>query len=220
MYYSVMAIDKNQNHSSLSALLKVSLPDKIKPQPPVFLPVKSDEKGVTLTWIPSSSTDVVQYDVYRKAAGREEWQRLKMVPSTMDSTYTYSDSFAEGGKTNTYTITAIDDAGLESDPTTPVNAGRIDNALKPTVQWKEPIVERDKRQIRLQWAYEQAGVKTFQIFRSMNELPLKLYKTIPGNSLELVDQSMKAGSQYNYRILAVYENGAKSALSEERKVIF
>jgi fibronectin type 3 domain-containing protein len=215
VYYSVMAIDKNQNHSVLSEILRVPLPDKIKPQPPVLLPIKSDKNGVTIKWLRSGSTDVTQYDLYRRAAGREEWHRLKIIPATADTTYTYVDDSSEPGKTNAYTVTAIDDSGLESEPAAPVNAGKIGNVIRPAIAWKEPAVERDANRVMLKWAYEPVGVKVYQIYKAINDAPLKLYKTIPGNSQELAEQPMKMGTRYIYRILAHYESGAKSVLSQE-----
>jgi uncharacterized protein len=220
VYYTVMAIDRNQNHSPLSEILRVPLPDKIKPQPPTLLPLESDDKGVTLQWWPSGSDDVVQYDVYRKGAGKDEWQRLKIVSAGKDSIYQYTDGTAEPGKQNVYTIIALDDAGLESDPAPPIKAGKSDTGLKSAITWKEPLVDKDGQQVTLRWGYNNTAVKSYQIFKSVNGDAIKLYRTIAGSNSQWTDKPLKTENTYNYRIIAVFENGAKSTLSKELKVEF
>lgn len=220
IYYTVMAIDRNQNHSPLSEILRVPLPDKIKPQPPTLLPLTSDDTGVTIQWWPSGSEDVVQYDVYRKSAGKDEWQRLKIITASKDSLYQYVDTTAEPGKQNMYTIIALDDAGLESDPAPPIKAGRSDAALKPAITWKEPLLDKDSQQVTLRWSYDKAAVKSYQIFKSINGDATKLYRTITGNTLQWMDRPLKTENKYTYRMVVVFENGARSALSKELIIDF
>lgn len=215
VYYSVMAIDINQNHSGLSELLKVALPDIIKPQPPVLLPVKSNDNGVVLSWQRSSSDDVVQYDVYRRLAERNEWQRIKVLPVLdTDSVYYYTDETAAAGKTNNYTVTAIDEAGLESDPASPVSAGKIDNKLQAAVQWEPLVIDREKNKVVLNWQYDLPGVRLYRIYKSEDDNPDMLYRSLPEGEKKFSD-TVIPGKQYRYRIMAVFEGGKMSALSKE-----
>jgi uncharacterized protein len=220
VYYSVMAIDRNQNHSVLSELLRVPLPDKIKPQPPVLLPIRSGDAGPVIQWTPSGSEDVVQYDVYRRMAGKTEWQRLKIMPATNDTLYSYTDTNAEAGKLNSYTVVAIDEAGQESEPTSSVQAKKILTALTEVVEWKEPVLEKENQAALLKWTYNQPDVKFFQVYRRVGTEPLKLFKTLPGTIFQWRDNALKNANRYTYRILAVHTNGAKSALSKEMSVDF
>ncbi len=220
VYYSVMAIDRNQNHSTLSELLRVPLPDIIKPQPPVLLPVRITETGVLLTWMPSGSDDVVQYDVYRRNFGRTEWLRLKIIPAAKDTLYTYIDTNAEIGKTNSYVVVSVDEVGLESNPTPPLNAKVTDTILKPSIEWKEPVLDKENQATVLEWKYNQPDVKFFQVYRSISAEPLKLFKTLPGTTFQWQDKPLKNANRYTYRIVAVHTNGAKSVLSKEVVVDF
>ena len=219
VYYSVMAIDRNQNHSELSSLLKVSLPDKVKPVPPVFLPVKSSEKGVMLSWTKSSSIDVLQYEIYRNASHRGEWQRIKIIPAKEDSVYQYTDETSETGITNSYTVVAIDEAGLESDPALAVNGKKISNGLRAPIQWKDPVTRRDQNSVVLNWNYDQSGIKNFRIYKAEGENSLIMYKTVTGDKRDLTDV-LVPGKQYKYKILAIFDNDSKSLLSEELLVKF
>lgn len=215
VFYSLMAIDRNQNHSPLSVKLGASLPDKVKPQPPVFFPVISDEKGVALTWMKSSSLDVKHYEVFRKTADRREWIRLKIVQATIDdSLYRFADENAEAGKVNHYTVIAVDDAGLESEPASPVSGAKIDNKLQPSVTWKQPVIIGEQKQVVLSWIYDQKEVRSFLIYKAVDENPPVLCKSVSGDQLEFRDRLLP-GQQHTYRIMAVFKNSSKSTLSEE-----
>jgi fibronectin type 3 domain-containing protein len=130
------------------------------------------------------------------------------------------DTTAEPGKQNMYTIIALDDAGLESDPAPPIKAGRSDAALKPAITWKEPLLDKDSQQVTLRWSYDKAAVKSYQIFKSINGDATKLYRTITGNTLQWMDRPLKTENKYTYRMVVVFENGARSALSKELIIDF
>jgi fibronectin type 3 domain-containing protein len=214
LYYQVMAIDVNQNHSALSRPLRVPLPDHVRPQPPIFLPVRSDADGVVLKWRPGSSQDIVNYKVFRKVAGREEWEQLKELGATSDSVYSYRDDSAKAGETNYYTVIATDDAGLESDPSEPVSGGRINHVVHPSIRWKKPLIIREENVVRLSWNAPSDGVRIFRIFRAVDEHPLVLFKTLSGDQHSFAD-FLIPGKRYAYRILAVFHDENQSALSEE-----
>lgn len=214
VYYSVMAIDINQNHSTLSALLKVTLPDKIPPQPPVFLPSANTAEGVNLKWIPSPSEDVVQYAVYRSVRRSGEWEQKATVKATADSTHAYLDVSAEPGQVNVYTVIAIDDAGLESEPAAPVNGFNISSSLRPAIAWKRPRVIREDNKLTLMWEYQQPQAELFRIYKATDHQRPVLFKVLPANTHELTD-TMIPGKHYSYQIMAVFSDGNQSSFSEE-----
>jgi fibronectin type 3 domain-containing protein len=209
-----MAIDRNQNHSALSSALRVRLPDLVRPQAPVILPYKSDENGVLLSWQRSSSEDVIHYDVYRKSIDRKEWIRLKIIMASNDSTYHFTDNNLESGTTNSYTVIAVDEAGLESDPAAPINAAKVDNTLGPPVQWIEPLVDKQKYTVTLKWDYDQPDVRSFKVFRSIDSRPFLLVKTLKGDKFSF-DDLLLPGRDHSYRVIAEFQNGSKSTLSKE-----
>lgn len=219
VYYKVMAIDRNQNQSALSEMLEVKLPDKMKPMPPVFLPVNSSNDGVILRWQGSSSDDVVAYDVYRQGVGEKQWMRISNIPSGKDSVYSYRDSNLSLASYR-YTVIAVDQSGLESEPSQAVVGNNIDNRLRPPVTLREPVVDREKNSILISWAYMQARVQSYKIFRSVDTEPSILYKTLPGTVTEFSDKELRAGKEYHYRVLVVFDNQKKSELSKVLKVTF
>ncbi len=217
VFYSIAAVDRNQNESIISSRAKLVLPDKIKPQAPVFLPVKGSEHGVSLRWLPSGSADVVRYDVYRKASRSDNWIRLKMLDTTTDSIFQYMDSHSESGEANVYTVVAVDDSGLESEPAAPVRGVKIDNTLQPAITWKEYTINKESKTLTLHWVYQAEEVAEFRIYRSVDSGALSLYRTIEATTNYFTDKIFSA-KQYNYAVLPVFKNGAKAKMSETIKV--
>lgn len=216
IHYQVMAIDRNQNYSALSEVLSLELPDKVKPVAPVFFPPVSSHEGVSLQWTPSSSDDVVHYDVYRKEG--QLWRKIFSHLSSTDTIYSYLDTEITEGQLSAYTVVAVDQSGNESDPAAPIKGTKLIDVVKPAVSLREPAVDRTNKKIVLKWNYEQKGVNRYQIYRSKDDQPLKLYSTIAASAPSFEDKQLNMNSIYTYRILALFANGAKSELSKELKV--
>jgi fibronectin type 3 domain-containing protein len=210
IHYQVMAIDKNQNHSGLSAILSLALPDNVPPMPPVWRPVKSTDNGVVLTWEPSGSQDVVKYEVYRKG-DQGQWIRLTTKTANTDSIYTYTDQYLTNSDVQHYTVIAIDEANLESPPA-PAIAGFMLPKPKPAVTMSEPRANYEKRTIVLSWTYDQPNVTSFRIYRKINDSTMQLYRTVKDK--QFVDTGMAAGTKYSYKVMAVLSNGAFSEMSK------
>lgn len=72
-------------------------------------PSLSSPHSVSLSWNPSTSSNIVGYNVYR---GNQPGS-YGLIKS-MDSNTSYTDTTVEGGKTYYYVVTAVDSAGVES----------------------------------------------------------------------------------------------------------
>jgi fibronectin type 3 domain-containing protein len=216
IHYQVMAIDKNQNHSGLSAILSLALPDKVPPMPAVWLPVKSTKEGVVLTWQPSGSQDVVKYEVYRKG-DEGQWMRLITKPTGTDSVYMYTDQSLSNSNVQHYTIVAVDESGLESPPT-PAVTGFMLPKPKPAVEMNEPTIDRVNKRIILSWTYSQQDVASYRIYKKSDASEVQLYRTVKVG--EFSDSGVTIGGQYSYQVMAVFHNGALSEMSKVIKIIF
>jgi uncharacterized protein len=213
IYYGVMAIDNNQNHSALSPLLKVNLPDRIKPQPPVLLPVKNGDTGISISWTRSGSLDVLEYQVFRRSPENEEWQKVYALKSTPDdSVYTFKDETSPAQVINHYTVIATDEAGLESEPATPVSGVRIENNLMTAVRWRRSHIQKDQNRVILTWDYDVTGVQSFLIYKATGDGALMMYRSIKADSREFSD-TIQPGKSYHYHIMARFARGHKSHLS-------
>ena len=87
------------------------------------------------------------------------------------------------------------------------------NSLGDAVTWRKAQVNREENTITLRWQYI-APVASFRIFRAIDHHGLLLVTTIPGHDNEFTDV-MKPGRHYEYRIMAVFDDGHKSRLSED-----
>lgn len=214
LYYQVMAVDINQNHSPLSEKLEVTLPDKVRPQPPVMIPVTGNKEGVLLMWTRSPSTDVVAYRIFRKTAAEPGWRELHTLGNTADSVFTYRDTNCPVGSLTHYTVLSIDDAGLESLPANPVTMPCVNSSLPAPVKWRKPQLKRDENKITLSWEYDRNEVDSFSIFRAVNNGPPVLLIAIDAPVTECSD-AVIPGNKYGYRVMARLQNGNNSAMSEE-----
>lgn len=210
VHYRLMAIDKNQNHSGLSAILTLSLPDKVPPVIPVWLPIKSTKEGALLSWTPSGSLDVVRYEVYRKG-DQGQWMRVGSVTAGQDTVYHYTDQSMRTSDVQYYTLVAVDEAGLESPPSQVMTGFRLPQP-KPEVQVNAPAVDRANKRIALSWTYAEPNVSTYRIYRKQNDGAIQLYRTV--KEKQFTDSGLTPGSNYSYQVMAVFEDQAKSAMSK------
>jgi fibronectin type 3 domain-containing protein len=214
IHYRLMAIDNNQNHSALSAIFTITLPDKLPPVSPVLLPVISKDEGVALSWMPSSSTDVLKYDLYRKTEDR--WIRLTSINANADSIYTYTDTNLNNGETQYYTVIAVDEANLESPPAPAVVGQKLKRNIWPEVKLQEPVVNRESKVITLRWTYEYTNVQLYQVYKGTTNESLQLYRSVKAN--EFVDRIVPGA--YQYRVVAIFNDGSKSAMGKGVTVTF
>jgi uncharacterized protein len=209
IHYRVMAIDNNQNHSRLSEVYSLTLPDKVPPVTPMFLPIKSAEDGVNLSWMPSSSTDVSQYELYRKS-DNNQWIRITVIPSNSDTLYVYKDMGLANGELRYYTIVAVDDSGLESPPSPAVAGQKLRRRVWPAVALQAPVIDRENKRMTLRWGYDQIDVKLFQVYKSINDQPLILYRSV--SRKDFTDRLYDG--KYHYKVVAVFADGSKSEMGE------
>lgn len=216
IHYQIMAIDRNQNHSALSAILSLALPDKVPPMSPVWLPVKSTKEGVVLTWQPSGSQDVVKYEVYRKG-DQGQWIRLATKPAGKDSVYTYTDQNLTNNVTQYYTVIAVDEASLESPPAAVISGFKLPGLNAP-VTLNPPVIDREGRKTALSWSYNENTVVSYRVYRKINDSDMMLYRTV--KERQFFDVGMNPGIKYTYSIMAVFKDGSQSKMSKDIEIVF
>lgn len=72
---------------------------------------------VNLSWVASTSINVVSYNIYRSGASSGPYTKIGSASGT-----SYMDSTVQGGQTYFYTVTAVDNSNAESTVTGPVTA--------------------------------------------------------------------------------------------------
>lgn len=213
VYYCIMAVDINQNHSGLSQKLRLVLPDKTPPQPPEFLPVTNSETGISLEWTTGASNDVKLFRVYRNDVDSSKWVLVAQVQNAGDSLHHWSDEDAAEGARNVYTVTALDEAGNESEPAVPIAAMRLINHHLNSVEWKDFDLDKIQHQVTLRWESEVGQVIGYRLYRSIDGSPWVLFRTLSPESAEFSDHVIP-GKGYQYRISALLTKGRQTKLSE------
>lgn len=219
VYYTIMAIDVNQNHSALSETLKVNLPDRVRPQPPLCLPVDSDSSGVRISWIRSGSRDIEHYEVYRKSQAETDWLRIATVPASDADTMAIKDHDVNLSTRRVYTVIAIDSAGLESLPAEALQGVYISPRLPVAITWRSPEVLSGKNIVKIRWDLDYEGVASCRIYRKTAEQWMQLYKTVDSATHSISDD-IHPGETRTYRIMAVFKDGRESAMSKELVVTY
>jgi fibronectin type 3 domain-containing protein len=104
-----------QAESEISPPATLVLEDHFPPAAPAGLEAIPGLGAVELTWEPNKETDLKGYYVYR-APPDSPAARVSDVTTTPG----FRDAKVESGKKYVYTITAVDEAGNESQPSPPV----------------------------------------------------------------------------------------------------
>jgi hypothetical protein len=212
IYYKVTAMDKRFNPSGFSEILTLKKPDKIAPVVAVFTSITCDSIGISVSWKPSSSNDVVQHLLYRRRDIEKEWTLVKMMPLN-DSLSAYQDTDVVHGEKYSYTIIAVDDSGLESTPAVPLNIRFVLREPFPPVAEVFHKIDKDKRMITLRWTYDQDNIEKFLIYKSVDDMPPRVYTSVEGAKRELVDHYLPTQKHVEYRIVVNFKTGEKTKLS-------
>ncbi len=237
VYYQLIAVDQRFNMSEPSDILELKKPDFVKPTQPVFKSYNIKEGKVHLTWANSSSEDVVRHEVYRKERDSLDWKLVFTVNSTQyadssmqvsvgsrqgalgnrqyaDSSMQWTDREVTEGKQYSYTIIAIDDSELESDPAPPLTVIVPKTSLYPPLQGLYGEADREARTIAIRWkAYTEPNASKIAIYKGVQGQPKNLLKEIPVDAKGIVDSKIQPNNTYEYVFRVVFREGSISKIS-------
>ncbi|MGB3463730.1 MAG: hypothetical protein WBA74_00595, partial [Cyclobacteriaceae bacterium] len=219
IFYKLQALDYRYNPSELSEPLELKKPDLIPPNSPVFTAVKADSAGVLLDWEFSSSEDVVEYLLYKKSEDDARWGLIRTIPAIASESFFLDESVVHR-KAYAYTMVAVDDAGIESEPAPPVSIKWRSRSPYPAIDNLYYNVSQEEREIAVSWSYNQPNVSKYKIYKSINGRPFTLVKTVTGDTTEWKDEFSINEEQVSYRIVAAFTNGDSSEFSKILKVNF
>lgn len=208
IFYRVTALDMNFNHSPYSDPILVKKPDTVPPQAPVLTEVTVREGSVFMKWKPSYSSDLAGYQIYATKNGE---RNLINIVSKEINTYTYEPE--DGNRNTVIDITAIDDDGLESEPS---NSKRAVLELDPAIA--APTIEAKAEDGKVRITYAHNGndkVRTVYIMRKLPDADYEMIRDYELTEGALYDVSGVPGKKYTYRLLLVLENGEKTPFSNE-----
>jgi uncharacterized protein len=213
-YYKIIAVDQNYNTSDYTLPISISIPDKIAPVPPVFSKTEASTKSIELTWILSSSNDVVKYNLLREKDGDTtrvkiaEWRKGKFVNN-------FSDNQLEQGVQYQYHLQVYDSTGNFSQASS--KKILFESGTRKAATDFRATIDRENKFIKLSWAYTNP-VKKSILYRRKNNEPFTFYQSFNNDIHEFVDDLLIINTTYSYKIQLILEGGIKTELSKELKV--
>jgi len=215
VYYKVVALDKNFNHSSMSEAAIALLPDHIPPTAPLLVEADIDDnKMLSLEWKPSSSADVESYVVHRYNFDDSVYVSMgdSLPPETNESLVSlenlHDQSFAE------VYLVAIDSSGNVSPRS---NGKRVLIPSKLDKEIKITDAEQTDEGVVLQFSRNTQADEEVLIYRTEGGGKIKILDRVVITD-NYVDASIKEGQEYSYRASTVKKTGFKSALSDPIKI--
>jgi hypothetical protein len=218
IYYKIVAVDRNYNHSVYSDVLVLNRPDTIRPVEPIFADYRVKEEEVRLQFIPSSSADVKEHRLMRREAGKSQWNVIATW-NKPDVRKEYTDKAVTGAMYYEYTLVAIDSAGNVSDLAPTVDVRVIAKQTKEQIMQPVATYLKDKRVIEMKWAKPAAEVDYYTIFRGKDgKRPVSL-TTADGGSILFQDNSFPGKGRYVYMIKAVYKDQGESPFTVFNEIV-
>jgi uncharacterized protein len=216
IYYQIVASDMHYNHSVRSEIIKVVLPDTIRPVKPMFKNILVTDTAVYLSWIPSSSKDVIKHQLYRKK-GQGQFTLWKSIEGKAKSALVDQD--VKIGEVYAYRIEAIDDFNNKSGFPAEVSGKIYDVGKRKAVDNFKAIYNKDKKRTILTWTYPPSNKYHFAIYRSYNESTFRVYKSVDGTNTIFEDYDLIGNGTYTYAIVAYYKDGGSSGMSERSTIV-
>lgn len=212
IYYRVVAVDRNFNHSAMSGVLALKKPDIIPPVAPVFADYVVTDSTVTLNFVPSSSPDVLRYSLYRKRQQSGSMQKVAEWPAAQ-ALNSFTDTSVAGPEFYSYKLEVTDSAGNKASSPAEVAVQVPRRYARAGLPGITARYDAGKKMMALAWAAPARAVHHFVIYRSKNGgAPSTLGHT--AGTTTYSDHELTGAGRYVYLLKAVFADGGESRLVE------
>jgi len=225
LYAKITALDIRHNPSPFSEYIEILRPDTIPPAPPLMKNVEATDASLDLYFATSRTPDIERHELYRRPAADTVWQLIDTYPFPAEKEANHHrDSKLEAGLAHEYRLDAVDYAGLRS--SSKVVVGEIlDNHIGKTIKRVRAEPDRREQTVALNWAYtpDRKDLLYFEVYRAeAGETPDVVGRMVPEtdsqkgrkqNHAYTDEGPLRMNTDYDYRVRAVYGDGALSRLS-------
>lgn len=167
----------------------------------------TEPKKIILNWNPSSSEDFSHYNVY---ASSNKFLPAKLIASP--KTNSYEDLINENGVTKTYTVTAVDVTGLESDKQ---KEGIVGSTLSAPNSPTFTKADYTGGAVMLNWQPKDNKTVSYILKKSGNDKESSFELT----DTTYTDSDLTIGQKYTYKVVGVDEYGINSKESNEVTIL-
>jgi fibronectin type 3 domain-containing protein len=188
--------------------------------PPQQLKLVLRDSIVELFWkdLTEIEPNVLGYKIYRQ----ENNDNFKVLPNDTLKPYKnyYNDKLVKPGKTYNYQVTALDVFGVESGKSQIVSVTIPVKELH-VVMPNKPIVYKNSEGITVSWGQiSSEEIDKIKIYRSEGNANSKEFKTVSIAEETLLDNTVKKGNLYYYKISYLLKDGKESHVSNEVSINF
>lgn len=208
IFYQVVAVDRNYNHSERSDILRLVKPDIVPPVSPLISDYTVSDSMITIKVISSSSDDVAEHILLRKGEKDKDWIRLQTIKGrSKEGTQTFFDKNFLGSTFYYYTVQALDSTGNKSEFAPPIGIKILVNKNRFKVKRLEATYDKGKKLIVLNWERLNEPIEYYVIFRKVNEYNFENYSSVDPDKTSFVDKELSFDGEYQYGIKSIYSNG-------------
>jgi len=204
IYYKVVAIDGNNNHSIMSPNLELKKPKVVISPAPVIGKFKVSQKSVQFEFSLLAEDDMAQINVLRKPAGTTIWTPITKLPI---AARIYTDSTVNSGTRYEYALQSVDNDQKKSAMSNPLSVLVYNAPAEAPVGLQ---LKTDKNTVTLNWSAPKQPAKFFIIYKD-NGQGLAQYTSVDGNVLTFKESS---AGKVRYGIKAVYQGQQTSDVTE------
>ncbi len=202
VYYKVVALDKNYNHSPFSRVASLLKPALIPPTAPVAGKVWASKTVVNIEWIQSRSEGASGYTVYRKAQGKD-WKAIAQLKHDVHAgVLNFTDSAITINTDYYYTAETIDRSGLRSARSFAVHVRSNGTDSAAALGNFQAVWNGTQPQVSLNWQSKDTGDYFFVVYRSVGGGSLDAWHSFDKATQTGVDGDVKSGA-YAYAIRVV-----------------
>ncbi|TDE10561.1 fibronectin type III domain-containing protein [Dyadobacter psychrotolerans] len=205
-YFRVIAYDKSYNPSEPSDIFELKRPDLLKPVAPVIQNYTVSDTAVVISWSPSSSADVSNQILMRRGKNTERWVELAKLENSVSN---FADKTIKGHSEYGYALVAVDEAGLRSDVSFPLNV-KTPRITPASVNGLKAFLNPDKS-VSLYWTYNIPNCR-FVIYKALKNEGFASYDSIYDTREYRDKRPQKGLTQYAVRV--IYQDGMESGLSK------
>jgi len=214
VYYCLKAVDKNYNNSPFSDTILLLKPDTIAPVAALLsIPILKDSVAI-LQWNNSPSTDIsINYLIREETAKQDTLIRWTI------ETNMFEDRNIEAGNRYSYRIVTMDKSHNTS--ASPARQVYYEPGYRPSLKAAKANVNRTLKLVEITWSLPKELVFSFQIYKSVNNEPLSLLKTIEnGTVTSFQDKDVRLGNTYHYTVKYILKSGIHGLPTEVLQVIY
>lgn len=218
VHYKIQAADTRNNRSAFTTILTLKRPDIIPPITPVITQVRyvEDSARVEVAWDNSGSEDLLSQQLFRKNLTLNEpnWTLLATYDTTNLATLYYDTDYIEGNE-YAYILTAQDDDGLTSPPSSPLTTKVVNRKARNIFENISVNIDEETGEATISWQLiDPENVEEIIIYRGKTESDIALYKIVEPEPNEWVEANIKKGKPMYFYLNPIIKEGPSATFSE------